>query len=422
MKALVVGGGGREHALVWKLASSRYIDQVHCAPGNPGAAGQAELHEVPVTDTEAMVDLARRLGEVVVVVGPEAPLAAGMADALGDAGIRCFGPRQSAARLESSKRYAKQLMQEAGIPTAAARSFDDAGEATAYVRRAGRPVVVKADGLAAGKGVTVCRSAAEAEAAVADAMSRRRFGDAGSRVLVEERLEGPELSVLGLCDGGSVVALPAAQDFKRAFDGDGGPNTGGMGAYSPVPACTPEVSREVMERVFEPCVRALGARGERYIGVIYAGLMLTEQGLQVIEFNCRFGDPETQAILPRLEADLGELILAATEGSLAGVAAAGSPRACVSVVAASGGYPEQDPLQVGFEIRGLEDVDKLEDVTVFHAATRAESGRLVTSGGRVLAVSALGDDLEAARSAAYDALDRISFQGMRFRSDIAAPR
>ncbi|MEX2553546.1 MAG: phosphoribosylamine--glycine ligase [Actinomycetota bacterium] len=419
MRALVVGAGGREHALVWKLAQGRYIDEIHAAPGNPGMAGQATLHDVPVADIDGLVELAVSLHADVVIVGPEVPLAEGLSDALAERGIKVFGPTKSGARLESSKIFAKQLMKKAGIPTAEARAFDDIDEASEYIQFRHRPVVIKANGLAAGKGVVVCRYVPEAIKALVEMMQDRKFGDAGTTVLVEDMMEGEELSILAFCDGKNVLPLPAAQDYKRAYDRNKGPNTGGMGSYSPVAVCTDEVMDQAMDKVLQPCADALVKEGENYVGVIYAGLMMTEQGLKVVEFNCRFGDPETQAILPRLESDLGELILASIERSLPGMEIKVSDRACVAVVAASGGYPEQEPLQTGFEIEGLEAAGRLEDVVVFHAATKAQNDRLVTSGGRVLSVSALGDNLEAARTNAYEAIEGISFQGMRFRADIA---
>ncbi|MDQ4148596.1 MAG: phosphoribosylamine--glycine ligase [Actinomycetota bacterium] len=420
MRALVVGGGGREHALVWALSRSAFVDELFCAPGNPGIAELAECHPTSATDIAGITGLARRISADLVVVGPEAPLAAGLADALADAGIRVFGPRASGARLESSKAFAKGLMASSGIPTAPARLFDRPSDAVRYVQAEARPLVIKADGLAAGKGVTVCDSADEAEAAIVEAMVERRFGNAGAKILIEDRLEGEELSILALCDGSTIVALPAAQDFKRAYDGDAGPNTGGMGSYSPVPSCTPDVYEQAMELILHPVAGELARLGEPYVGVIYAGLMLTEQGLAVVEFNCRFGDPELQAILPRLTSDFGEALLAATEGSLKGVEVTWSEESCVCVVAASAGYPEADPLPTGFEIQGVDEVGRREGVYVFHAGTALDDGRLVTAGGRVLSVSAVGDDLEDARSRAYDAVAGISFEGMRYRTDIAA--
>ncbi|HYN98033.1 MAG TPA: phosphoribosylamine--glycine ligase [Actinomycetota bacterium] len=418
MRVLVVGGGGREHALAWALARSPSVTEVHAAPGNPGIARVATCHPVSTGDLPGLAGLAAHLNADLVVIGPEAPLAAGLADALQERGIAAFGPKKAGARLEASKTFAKQIMEFAGIPTADARTFESAPDAIAYVEDRGGPVVVKADGLAAGKGVTVCDGPDDARAAILDAMEQRRFGDAGTTVLIEERMEGPELSILAFCDGVTVLPLPAAQDFKRALDGDRGPNTGGMGSYSPVPVATDAVLEEAMERILDPVAAQLAQLGRHYVGVIYAGLMLTPAGLKVVEFNCRFGDPETQAILPRLESDLGELMSATTQGSLAGMKVVCSEQACVSVVAASGGYPEADPLVTGFEITGIDKAESL-GVQVFHSGTAERDGSLVTAGGRVLSVSALGDHLSPARELAYRALGEIGFEGMRFRTDIA---
>lgn len=414
----MVGAGGREHAVVWALSKSRTVTEVHAAPGNPGIAALATCHPVEVSDLPELVDLADRIRADLVMIGPEAPLAAGLADLLGGRRIPVFGPTSGGARLEASKSFAKTLMREAGIPTAAARSFDDLDEALRYVEELGSPLVVKADGLAAGKGVTVCEGPDDARAALVAAMKNRRFGNAGATVLLEERMEGEELSILALCDGKTVLALPAAQDFKRAYDGDAGPNTGGMGSYSPVPACTPEVFRQAIDAALVPAAERLISRGERYVGVIYAGLMMTARGLKVVEFNCRFGDPETQAILPRLHSDLGELMAACTRGELSGMSVESSSRACVCVVAASGGYPESDRLSTGFPISGVAAAAGLQDVEVFHGATAVRNGRLVTAGGRVLGVSALGDGIGQARTRAYEALSYLGFEGMRFRRDI----
>lgn len=419
MRVLVVGGGGREHALAWALARSPSVTEVHAAPGNPGIARVATCHPVGVGDIPGLVHLAARLAADLVVIGPEAPLAAGLADALEQRGIAAFGPKKSGARLEASKTFAKQVMEFAGIPTADARTFESASAAISYVQEQGGPVVVKADGLAAGKGVTVCDGPADAKAAILEAMEQHRFGEAGNTVLIEERMEGPELSILAFCDGESVLPLPAAQDFKRSLDGDLGPNTGGMGSYSPVPVATDAVIEEAMDKILNPVAAQLGRMGRYYVGVIYAGLMLTPAGLKVVEFNCRFGDPETQAVLPRLESDLGELMAATTQGGLAGMKVACCDQACVTVVAASGGYPEADPLKTGFEITGLEQAEAL-GVQIFHSGTAERDGKLVTSGGRVLSVSALGDDLAGARGLAYRALEEIGFEGMRNRSDIAS--
>jgi phosphoribosylamine---glycine ligase len=396
------------------------MTEIHCAPGNPGIAQLAECYPVAANDIPALTELALRLDPRLAVIGPEAPLAAGLGDSLRRCGIRVFGPGAEGAKLESSKSFAKGLMQRAGIPTASARAFDRIEDAVAFVRAEARPIVIKADGLAAGKGVTVCEDPAQAERAIVEAMSRLRFGNAGRKILVEERMEGQELSILALCDGKSVVPLPEAQDFKRAYDGDAGPNTGGMGSYSPVPLCTPELFQQAVDEVLEPVAMAIAELTEPYVGVIYAGLMLTENGLKVVEFNCRFGDPEIQAILPRITSDLAEAILACTEGSLSGVKLSFSDQACVCVVAASEGYPEAEPLVTGFPIEGTDLVDGRNDVQVFHAGTGLADGRLVTSGGRVLGVSALGANLNDARRRAYEVLFGISFQGMRFRTDIAS--
>lgn len=418
MRVLVVGAGGREHAIVRALNNSRSVTEIHGAPGNPGIAALASCHPVAVSDLPGLVDLADRIRADLVVVGPEAPLAAGLADLLAERKIAVFGPTSGGARLEASKRFAKNLMREAGIPTAAARYFQDLDDALRYIDDLDGPVVIKADGLAAGKGVTVCDGPDDARAALVTAMKQLRFGDAGASVLVEERMEGEELSILGLCDGKTVLALPAAQDFKRAYDGDTGPNTGGMGSYSPVPACTPEIFRQANDAILEPAAEWLRAMGTHYVGVIYAGLMLTARGLKVVEFNCRFGDPEAQAILPRLRSDLGELMAACTQGALSGMRIESSNRACVCVVAASGGYPENDRLATGFPISGVPLTPALQDVEVFQAATAVKNGRLVTAGGRVLGVSALGDGIAEARARAYEALCGIGFEGMRFRRDI----
>ena len=422
MKALLVGGGGREHALAWSLARSPMIDVILAAPGNPGIGELAELRPVGATDIAGLTALARQEGVDLAVIGPEAPLVAGLGDALRDAGVKVFGPGAAGAQLEGSKAWAKSLMEARSIPTAAGAAFDRMDEAIAFARTLEGGCVVKADGLAAGKGVTVCGSLAEAETAIADALERGVFGAAGRRVLVEERLRGEELSVLAFCDGPTILAMEGAQDFKRAGDGDTGPNTGGMGSHSPVPACTNEVAGRVMDEVLEPIAAALAdpdfGAGELYAGVIYAGLMLTEAGPKVLEFNCRFGDPETQALLPRLATDLAEPILACTEGSLAGVELAWHPEACVAVVAAAAGYP--GPPDTGHRISGLDEAAAVTGLPVFQAGTASgPDGSIVSAGGRVLSVAALGENSEAARRRAYDGLRRVSFAGMWYRTDIA---
>ena len=425
MRVLLVGGGGREHALAWSLARSPLVDSLLCAPGNPGIAGLAEVHPVGVGDLPGLVALATRADVDLVVVGPEAPLVAGLGDVLRDEGIRVFGPGAAGARLEGSKGWAKALMAARGIPTAASSSFTRSPEAVTFARdlleRTGG-VVVKADGLAAGKGVTVCEDLFTASEAISDALERGAFGDAGASVLVEERLDGEELSVLAFCDGRSVLPMEAAQDFKRAHDGDTGPNTGGMGSHSPVAACTPAVASAVAGEILEPAVAALAdpdhGAGEPYVGMIYAGIMLTAGGPKVLEFNCRFGDPETQALLPRLATDLLEPILACTEGTLDRVRLHWSPHTCVAVVAASEGYP--GPVRGGCRIEGLAEATAVTGLPVFQAGTtRTPAGELVTNGGRVLAVAALGEDSEIACRRAYDGMAHVRFEGMWYRSDIA---
>lgn len=422
MRVLLVGGGGREHALAWGLSKSASVSEIIAAPGNPGIGKIARCVPVRADDIAGLVDLAVREGVDLVVVGPEAPLVAGLPGALRERGIAVFGPGPLGARLEGSKAYAKGLMERRGIPTARANAFESFDEAVRFAESFEDGVVVKADGLAAGKGVTVCDDSAQATEAIREAIVERRFGEAGARVLVEERLIGEELSVLAFSDGKTVIAMEPAQDFKRAYDGDRGPNTGGMGSYSPVSIYTEAVRDEVIESVLEPIAAAMVDEGEPYVGVIYAGLMLTSHGVKVVEFNARFGDPETQSLIPRLRSDLAEVMLACTDGSLAGVALDWDPRACVSVVAASSGYPETDPIPVGFPISGLEEAGSLTQIPVFHASTRLEDGQLVTAGGRVFAVSALGPNQHEAAQLAYKALSHVYFEGIRFRSDIAAEK
>jgi phosphoribosylamine--glycine ligase len=419
VRVLVVGGGGREHALAWALARSPAVGPLLFAPGNAGMAALGECVPVGDSDVEGLCALAVERAVNLVVVGPEAPLVAGLADALRARGVRVFGPGRRGAMLEGSKSYAKRLMGERGIPTAEAAAFDRLDDALAHLGRVGPPIVVKADGLAAGKGVTVCETVASARTAIVEAMEGGRFGEAGRRVVLEERLTGEELSVLAFSDGKTILLMQAAQDFKRAYDGNRGPNTGGMGSYSPVPACTPELMGGIADEILEPIAAAVAADGEPYVGVIYAGLMLTADGPKVIEFNCRFGDPETQALVPRLGSDLAEALLACVDGSLGQIDLSWRPEACVAVVAASKGYPGS--YATGLPIQGLEEAGRAEDVVVFHAGTRlGPGGSVVTSGGRVLAVSGLGPTVGDAHRRAYEGLAPITFEGMWRRSDIAA--
>jgi phosphoribosylamine---glycine ligase len=412
VRVLVVGSGGREHALVRALLRSPQRPEVLCTPGNAGIRRDARRLDAPVDDAGALAAAARDAAVDLVVVGPEAPLVAGLADALADAGVRCFGPLAAAARLEGSKAFAKEVMIAAGVPTAAYRVVSSVDEGMDAVT--GYPAVIKADGLAAGKGVVIAADEREASAALEEMLIARRFGDLP--VLVEEFVAGEELSLLALCDGERAVALAPARDYKRIGDGDTGPNTGGMGCYSPV-AGADDLAREVIAMVHQPVLEELARRGIPFHGVLYAGLMLGEYGAKVLEFNVRFGDPETQVVLPRLRSDLLALLLAATEpGGLAGVAPDWDERTAVCVVLASRGYPASS--SSGDVIAGLEDVP--EDVEVFHAGTAERDGEIVTAGGRVLGVTALGEDRDAARSAAYAAADMISFDGAQLRRDVAA--
>ncbi|HEX9711391.1 MAG TPA: phosphoribosylamine--glycine ligase [Actinomycetota bacterium] len=414
MKVLLIGGGGREHALAWKLAQSPGVHELLASPGNPGIAGVARCVGGP-SDPEGIASLAQQQGVDLVVIGPEAPLVAGAVDALRARGIVVFGPDAAAARIEGSKAWAKQILGEAGVPAGRARAFTDANEAAAYLDELEAPFVVKADGLAAGKGVSISEDKAGAVAAIRDSLVGRRFGESGETVLIEEFLHGEELSIFVLSDGKTALPLAAAQDFKRALDDDLGPNTGGMGSYSPIPHLPADIVDRAMDQIFEPVLGTMAAQGAPFVGCLFGGLILTADGLRVIEFNCRFGDPEAQVLMPRLDGDLAELMLACAEGTLAGARANWRPEACISVVLASGGYPGD--YQTGQPIAGLDAAAALEDVVVFHAGT-AEGP--VSAGGRVLSVSALGADLAQARARAYDAVELIDFEGKQYRHDIAA--
>jgi phosphoribosylamine--glycine ligase len=419
VKVLLVGSGGREHALAWKIAQSPRVDALYAAPGNPGIARHAKCVDLRGDAIEPLLEFAQREAIDLTVVGPELPLVAGLADRFAERGLAVFGPTARAAQLEGSKAYAKALMARHGIPTARFQVFDDADRARRYCHEIGAPLVVKADGLAAGKGVTVCPTVADAERAIVDCMERRAFGAAGARVVIEELLRGPEVSFFVIVSGKNLLPFAAAQDHKRVFDGDRGPNTGGMGAYSPYPPMDTGIEARVMREIVEPTIAALGAEGILYRGVLFVGLMLTHDGPRVIEFNCRFGDPECQAILVRAEGDLVPTLLAAARGDTLPAVLTWNPGAAVCVAVASRGYPGS--YRTGLPIDGIEEAAAVPGVHVFHAGTAEHGGRLITAGGRVLAITALGGSREAARKAAYEAIGRVAFDGMHYRADIGAP-
>ena len=414
MKVLVVGGGGREHAICWKLAQSSKVTELYCAPGNAGIAQVAKCVDVKATDVDGMVKWAKDNAMDFVVVAPDDPLALGMVDALEEAGIPAFGPRKNAAVIEASKAFSKELMKKYRIPTARYETFTQLDKALTYIEEQGAPIVVKADGLALGKGVVVASTVDEAKTAAREMMEDKKFGESGSTVVIEECMTGPEVTVLAFADGEHVRPMVSSQDHKRAYDGNKGPNTGGMGAIAPPPQYTPEVARRCMDEIFQPTISALKAEGRPFHGVIYFGLMLTPEGPKVVEYNARFGDPECQAVLSLLEGDLMDIFTACREGTLDQVDYGWKDQAACCLVLASGGYPLD--YRKGCPISGLEEAGR--SAVVFHAGTAEKDGQIVTSGGRVLGVTALGDTLEQAIANAYAAAKPIHFQDMHFRTDI----
>ena len=420
MKVLVVGGGGREHTIVWKLSRSPKVDKIYCAPGNAGIAALAECVAIKATDVEAMVEFAVKEKVDMVMVAPDDPLVLGMVDAMEAKGIRAFGPRANAAIIEGSKVFSKDLMKKYNIPTAKYEVFDNADAAIEYLQTAPVPTVIKAEGLALGKGVIIAQTLEEAEKAVHEMMEDKVFGNAGSRIVIEEFLSGPEVSVLAFTDGKTIKPMVSAQDHKRAYDNDEGLNTGGMGTFSPSRIYDEKMAKECMENIFLPTMNAMNAEGRTFKGVLYFGLMATKDGVKVIEYNCRFGDPETQVVLPRLESDLYDIFDAIIDERLADIDIKWRDGGAVCVVCASGGYPVK--YESGFEITGIEDAEALGDITVFHAGTKNADGRIVTAGGRVLGVTAVAESLDAAIKKAYEGVDKVHFDKMHYRKDIGVKK
>src|SRR4029453_12567761 len=417
MKILVIGSGGREHALAWKLARSPDAERIFCAPGNAGTAAIAENVAISAGDLKALVRFAKENRIDLAVIGPDDPLAAGIVDLFAAEKLRAFGPKKSAARIEASKIFAKELMRSQKIPTAEARTFSDSTEALHYCERLKFPVVIKADGLALGKGVIIAADLVAARSAINEMMNQGRFGDAGRRIVIEDFLHGTECSLHALVDGSSYRLLESARDHKRALDGDQGPNTGGMGAFSPANNWNDKLQSQCEAEIMQPLLRGLLQEGITFHGLLYPGLIITSEGPRVLEFNCRFGDPETQALLPRMKSDLLPLLEATIDGNLSKCALEWDTHAAVTVVLASGGYPGK--YETGKSISGLDDVAKLEDVTIFHAGTKRANGEVKTAGGRVLTVTALGSTLESARARAYEAVSGIHFENCHYRRDIA---
>ncbi len=416
MKVLVVGSGGREHALTWKISQSPLVDKIYCLPGNGGMAQLAECFDLDPLDIKSVADFAQEKKIDLTVVGPEAPLVEGIADEFEKRNLKIFGPKKRGAMMEGSKSFAKDLMNKYGVPTAKAVKFNRYEEALEYVKKSDFPLVVKADGLAGGKGAVVSFDLGTALQALEDCFIVKKFGKAGEVVNIEEYLEGEEVTILAFTDGESVLPLTPAQDYKRAFDNDEGLNTGGMGSYSPVPQLSQKAFQEIMEKIFYPTIEGMKKENLSYQGILYGGLILTKEGPKVLEYNCRFGDPESQAILPLLKSDLVEIMMAVIDGGLSDYQISFYPEKCITVVIASQGYPLS--YQTGFPIEGLEEVSQIEGVQVFHAGTKLQNGKFVTAGGRALNISAIGSSFKEAREKAYQAVEKIYFQGMHYRKDI----
>jgi len=416
MRVLVIGSGGREHALAWKISQSKKVEKIFCAPGNGGIKEIAEIVNIKADDVASLLKFAQEERVDLTVTGPETTLVKGIANEFTKQGLKIFGPVKELAMLEGSKVFAKEAMKKFGVPTADFKVFTDSGEAKKYLRKKGAPIVVKADGLAAGKGVIVAYSVEEAEAAIDDMLVKKIFGSAGDRLILEDCLEGEEASILVFSDGKIIAPIVSSQDHKRIFDNDKGPNTGGMGAYSPAPVVSGRLFDEIIKKVFTPIISGFAKEGKFYKGVLYGGIMITGKGPMVLEFNVRFGDPETQAILPRLKSDLVDVMSACIDGNLDKMELEWDKRACLCIVAASKGYP--GVYEKHKRISGLEDVANIKDSVVFHAGTSSENGKIFTSGGRVLGVTVLGKDIKSAKDSAYRALDKIKFDGMHYRRDI----
>lgn len=416
MKVLVVGSGGREHAIVWRLKKNSNIEKIYCAPGNAGIGLDAECVPIGAMEFDKLVDFAKKENIDFTIIGMDDPLVGGVVDVFEKEGLRVFGPRKNAAIIEGSKAFSKDLMKKYGIPTAKYESFTDYEEAKKYLDSQEMPIVIKADGLALGKGVLICMTREEAEEGLKEIMLDKKFGSAGNAVVIEEFLQGPEVSVLSFCDGKTVVPMVSAQDHKRALDGDKGLNTGGMGTFSPSVFYTEEMNEECMKTIFQPTVDAMAKEGRPFVGILYFGLMLTKDGMKVIEYNARFGDPETQVVLPRLKTDLLEIMEACVDGKLADMNIEWYDNAAVCVVLASGGYPVE--YEKGFEIKGLDEIKKYDNIVVFHAGTAEKDGKLVTNGGRVLGITGIGNDINEAIKTAYEGVEIVDFDKKHFRTDI----